>query len=162
MWSQGIFLIGMFGLVFVQTYRYDGQCSVCLEKGCKTGVRFIIPDNHYGKPWMKGNEEIPKCFVGNLKPDAPCALSNGSLVLWTEQPLYFEGKDNSSDEWKVFLSNNMPCADLDLRSRLTPPSGTEDLEQINATANPMASATATPIVSLGVIAVIGIMAFVVI
>ncbi|XP_035250141.1 uncharacterized protein LOC118214349 [Anguilla anguilla] len=135
MWSLWMFLSGMLGLGFGEAYPYDGQCAVCSEKGCKSGVSRIMLASSHKKLWKKGNEEIQNCFEDNLKEDTPCTLTNGNLVLRTEQTLHFEGKDGSSDDWKTFSSNNMPCTDLNLPPSLKSSSGALDLDQTNATAN---------------------------
>ncbi|XP_035248916.1 uncharacterized protein LOC118213831 isoform X1 [Anguilla anguilla] len=135
MWSPWIFLSGMVGLCFGEAYPYGGQCAVCLEEGCKTGVSRIILAKFDETLWQKENK-IPECSVSNPKPDAPCMMSNGNLVLRTEQTLHFEGKDGASGGGKTFHSTNMPCADLDLPPSLKSSSGAPDLNQINATANP--------------------------
>ncbi|XP_035248915.1 uncharacterized protein LOC118213830 [Anguilla anguilla] len=147
MWSPWIFLCGMVGLGFGEAYPYGGQCAVCSEKGCKSGVSRIMLASSHKKLWTKGNEEIQNCFEDNLKEDTPCTLSNGNLVLRTEQTLHFEGKDGSSEDWKPFQSTNMLCADLDLPPSLKSSSGAPDLNQINATANPMTTPAPAPTMS---------------
>ncbi|KAG5834005.1 hypothetical protein ANANG_G00282020, partial [Anguilla anguilla] len=90
-------------------------------------------------------------------------MSNGSLVLRTEQPLNFEG----TDVGKTFRTDNMPCADLDLPPSLNLSVGAPDLNQINATTNSTttpASAWPPPEIAItvcGSVAVIGVIAIVI-
>ncbi|XP_035248914.1 uncharacterized protein LOC118213829 isoform X2 [Anguilla anguilla] len=177
MWRPQIFQCGLLLLVFVETYRDDAcadrdlpaslkpsseQCAVCLEEGCKTGVSRIILAKCDKTLWQK-KKKIPECSVGNLKPDAPCMMSNGSLVLRTEQPLHFE----DTDVGRTFRMDNMPCADLDLPPSLNLSVGAPDLNQINATTNSTTTpASAWPpwkiaITVCGSVAVIGVIAIVI-
>ncbi|XP_035234899.1 uncharacterized protein LOC118206370 [Anguilla anguilla] len=86
-----------------------GQCAVCLDKDCATGVRRIYPTGRDTAVWARANSPtgIQNCSMENLKADAPCKMANGSLVQLADNPLQFEGIDT-----RVFNSQILPCADL--------------------------------------------------
>ncbi|KAJ8262876.1 hypothetical protein COCON_G00153330 [Conger conger] len=97
--------------------------------------------------WSNSYGRIKNCSKDNLKPDEPCWLPNGSLVVQSDQPLSFEGNDSLSGGMKAFPSETVFCADLDL------PPGPKSLPAplVNTTANTTSPDTGPPSALQGVI-----------
>ncbi|KAJ8262898.1 hypothetical protein COCON_G00153550 [Conger conger] len=90
-----------------------GQCALCLDPECATHiVRICNGDDLF--IWKNGMLGIENCCKDNLKPDEPCQLTNGSLVVQSDQPLSFEGNDSLSGGMKAFPTETVSCAGLDL------------------------------------------------
>ncbi|KAJ8262884.1 hypothetical protein COCON_G00153410 [Conger conger] len=82
------------------------KCAVCLDRECATRVSKIYK-GHDELIWSNGTLGIKNCSKDNLKPDEPCQLPNGSLVVQSDQLITFEGVG-------PFPSKTVFCADLDL------------------------------------------------
>ncbi|XP_064169227.1 uncharacterized protein LOC135242193 [Anguilla rostrata] len=94
-----------------------GMCAVCPEPRCATVVTGIWLKRNDKSIWQKGDEEIPECFLDNLKSDEPCQMPDGNLVLRTADDLDFEWKNLSSADGELISSVSKPCAELDLPSK---------------------------------------------
>ncbi|XP_061117590.1 uncharacterized protein LOC133141173 [Conger conger] len=90
--------------------------------------------------WSNSYGRIKNCSKDNLKPDEPCWLPNGSLVVQSDQRISFEGNDSLSGGMKAFPSETVFCADLDL------PPGPKSLPAplMNTTANTTSPDTGPP------------------
>ncbi|XP_061115912.1 uncharacterized protein LOC133140229 isoform X2 [Conger conger] len=109
-----------------------GQCALCLDPECATHiVRICNGDDLF--IWKNGMLGIENCCKDNLKPDEPCQLTNGSLVVQSDQPLSFEGNDSLSGGMKAFPTETV-CKSSQRVAGSIPPGFVE--VSLNKTPNP--------------------------
>ncbi|XP_061117036.1 uncharacterized protein LOC133140817 isoform X2 [Conger conger] len=108
-WSAKPTYIALLFLLLVPTVNFNPiparKCALCRDPQCAAHrLKICRGDNC---TWLDRTLGIKNCSKDNLKPDEPCQLMNGSLVVQSDQPISFEGM-------KAIPSKNVLCADLDL------------------------------------------------
>ncbi|KAJ8262879.1 hypothetical protein COCON_G00153360 [Conger conger] len=111
MWTVYIVLLLLFSTVSSNPI-HARQCVLCLHPQCAKHIRRICKGDDF--IWSNRMLGIENCSKDNLKPNEPCQLMNGNLVVQSDQPLSFEGNDSLSGGMKAFPSETVSCAGLDL------------------------------------------------
>ncbi|KAJ8262887.1 hypothetical protein COCON_G00153440, partial [Conger conger] len=129
-----------------------GKCVLCRDPQCAARRIKICIDNC---TWLDRTWGIKHCSQDNLKPDEPCQLTDGSLVVQSDKPIYFEGNDSLSGGMKAIPSEIVFCADLDL----PPEPKSLPAPVVNTTASPTTPDTRNSGVDIGVVirVVIGVL-----
>ncbi|XP_061115405.1 uncharacterized protein LOC133139930 isoform X2 [Conger conger] len=97
-----------------------GKCVLCRDPQCAAHrLKICIDDNC---TWLDRTLGIKNCSKDNLKPDEPCQLTDGSLVVQSDQLITFEGM-------KAIPSEIVFCTDLPLEPKSLPG------QSMNTTAN---------------------------